>query len=177
MSPSEKNNNNEGDLEFISQKMNKLMTTPDLKDEVERRRSNRFRLQADVMLTLLIPNETFSPFSLRGVALDVSIGGIRVKTYQLNKKDYLATLHGMSHAKLVLNLPHVEDPIHLAGRVVWTEFHEAKGEEKSHCLLGVSFYKFSDDALDDFQEVLNSLETHVRTVNSSGSSPKGVKLS
>ncbi len=94
-------------------------------------------------LTILIPEETFSPNIVRCVATDVSLSGVRLKTYQLNKNDYLSLIKTVHFAKVVIELPYSQEPLNARASIVWVEYHEPKGGEGPYCILGLKFERLS----------------------------------
>ncbi|MDK2970351.1 MAG: hypothetical protein PWP23_106 [Candidatus Sumerlaeota bacterium] len=138
----------------------------------ERRRSARYRIALDCMVSLLIPHQTFTPHSIRGVTVDIAGEGMRLKTYSLTKKDFLDLIKGMSHVKIDIDDPFSEHPISLRGRVVWADYHDKTENDNPHCFLGISFYEFTPQAQRDFHDVMSRIERSSTTVEKI----KGIKL-
>jgi hypothetical protein len=119
----------------------------------ERRAQPRFSVSVDVMLTIMLPEETFTPNQYRGVTSDISGGGCKLKTFQITKGEYLNLLRGIRFAKIEFHFD--EKTVSLArGAIVWLDFHDASGpRDSSYCLLGVAF-SHKDKTFDDNLEKL-----------------------
>lgn len=127
----------------------------------DRRRFPRVKIQADVQFTILIPTETFSPYSYRGVTLDISMGGICLRTGQIDRDNYLRLIREIRYVKLRLYLPNLDEPLHLRGRVAWWDFHDVRGDQPSFCILGIAFHDFTEEAGEEFRAILSELEDSV----------------
>ena len=135
-----------------------------MKDEKardERRRFQRLPISGEVLMSVLMPHNTFSTFSIRGIATDISIGGMRIKTYQLQRQQYLDMIRGMSHAKLELRLPFLDEPLYFRGILAWSEYHDPTNREPAHCYLGLAFHEFTEEAQREFGEVLRLIADRV----------------
>ena len=124
---------------------------------IEKRDQPRIPITAEALLAVLVPDETFSPNYVRGVATDISLSGVRVKSYQLTREDYHRLIRGVNFAKLNLTLPYVEEPVELRARIVWVEFHDRKAGDPPHCVLGLKFERLGQAATVRLQYVLNRL--------------------
>lgn len=127
----------------------------------DRRRHPRVRIQADVQFTILIPTETFSPYSYKGVTSDISMGGLCLRTGQIDRGNYLTLIREIRYVKIRLYLPNLEEPLHLRGRVAWWDFHDARGTDPSYCILGISFHTFTEEAGEEFRSILSELQDRV----------------
>jgi hypothetical protein len=123
----------------------------------ERRKCPRYQVALDCMVSLLIPHQTFTPHAIRGVTVDLSHEGMRLKTYSLGKADFLELLRGMSHVKIEIADPYHDHPIHLRGQVVWADYHDKTERDNAHCFLGISFYEFTEQARREFHEVMGNI--------------------
>lgn len=124
----------------------------------ERRQAKRLPISAEGMLTIMVPEETFTPQQLRCVATDISLSGMRVKSYQITKTDYLQLLKGVRNAKASLDLPYLNSPLQLRATIVWVEYHDGStGRDKAHAVLGLSFSRMPDDVLPRLEYVIDRL--------------------
>lgn len=126
--------------------------------ESNRRRSPRYQISLDCLVSLLIPHQTFTPHAIRGVSVDLSQEGMRLKTYSLTKKDFLDLIKGMSHVKVDITDPFSDAPIQLRGRVVWADYREKCEDDQPHCYLGIAFYEFTPRAQQEFHEVMDQIQ-------------------
>lgn len=136
----------------------------------ERRKFPRFSFTAEAMMAVMIPQETFTPLGIRAVVSDISSTGLRVKTYQLGKTDYLELLKGVHYAKIAFDLPDVEESIEAKTSIVWVEYHDRTATDQAHCILGMRFERFVGRGADLLHKGLESLHA------SSMEAPKGTPL-
>lgn len=133
----------------------------------ERRLAARLSMSVDLMLTIMMPEETFTPFKRRGVTRDLSLGGLCIKTYQLTKQDYLSLLKMIRYAKIELE-PAPGKVINLRGQIVWMDYHDATKYDRAHCLLGICF----QTAPQDYHDYLCDLTQQVSPAPPAGT-PQG----
>jgi hypothetical protein len=124
------------------------MTTP----TGERRVEVRYRIPLPVALFLLFPEETFSVREHKAIAADISLSGCRLRVDNLDKHDYLKLLRQIRFAKVVFDFANL-GMIEVRGRLVWLDYHDAKGSDIAHCHLGIHF----SDPSQAFGEALASL--------------------
>ncbi len=128
------------------------------RNNTDRRKAKRLPISAEGMLTILVPEETFTPQVVRCVATDISMSGMRLKSYQLGKNDYLQMLKGLRHAKVALDLPYLDAPLQVRAMIVWVEYHDGTGKDRQeHCLLGLSFTHRDDSVLQRLEYVIDRL--------------------
>ncbi len=131
----------------------------------ERRQAKRLPISAEGMLTILVPEETFTPQQARCVATDISMSGMRLKSYQLTKNDYLQMLKGLRHAKVaLLDLPYLDSPLEIRAMVVWVEYHDGRGKDQPHCVLGLSFTRMEEIVLQRLEYVIDRLRAESGSV-------------
>ncbi len=124
-------------------------------------------------MAIMMPHETFTPLSIRSVVSDISLTGLRVKTYQLGKKDYLELIKNVHFAKIGFDLPGVEESIQGHASIVWVDYHDKSGEDQAHCLLGMKYERF----LGNSEELLRrGLENLRSPAPGSMPAPEGKKL-
>lgn len=134
----------------------------------ERRRYPRLKYKADVSFTILIPTETFSPYNYKAFTTDLSMGGLCMKTGQIDRKNFQTLIREIRYVKLNIYLPILDEALRLRGRVAWWDFHDARGTQPSFCMLGVAFHDFTDEAREEFLQILLNLEKHVETMEKAG---------
>jgi hypothetical protein len=123
----------------------------------ERRGQRRLKVAVDAEVKLLVPHETFSPYPVHGTTIDLSVGGMCIRTGDLTKKLYGEVLRGMSHAKVTLRHSWLVAPLHVSGRVVWSEFHDPRPGSPSHCLLGIAFHPMDAEEARAFAAALDGI--------------------
>lgn len=107
------------------------------KPGAERRRCQRFSIQRQAYISLLFPEETFSPQRLPATTRDVSEGGVSLVTRHIPKEIYQKLIRGIHHCKL--DFPISSDlnfTVH--GLVVWLDFHDGT-PATTH--VGIAFSK------------------------------------
>lgn len=139
-------------------------------DVSERRRFPRFAFTADAMMAIMIPEQTFTPLGIRAVVSDISGSGMRVKSYQLGKKDYLELLKSVHYAKIAFDLPGVEESIEAKTSIVWVEYHDRTATDQAHCILGMTFERFVGKGAELLAKGLANLQA------SAIEAPKGTPL-
>ncbi|MBX3730046.1 MAG: PilZ domain-containing protein [Candidatus Sumerlaeia bacterium] len=123
----------------------------------ERRGQRRLKIAIDAEIKLLVPHETFSPFPIHGITIDLSVGGMCVRTEEITKKLYGEVLRGMSHAKVTLRHSWLVAPLHVSGKVVWSEFHDPRPGQPSHCLLGIALHSMDAEEGRAFAAALDGI--------------------
>lgn len=118
----------------------------------ERRRHLRLPINLDLMLTIVLPEETFTPYKRRGVTTDLSASGACIKTYQLSRRDFSSLMKAIRFAKLELEPPG-QAPITLKGQIVWMDYHDATKFDRSYCMLGISLVNVPEE----YRELVSSL--------------------
>lgn len=130
----------------------------------ERRKHKRLPINCEVLITILIPEKTFSPHTVRGIGMDISESGLKAVTYQLKKKEYLDLLKEVRYAKLDIILPYFDEPIQLTARIVWLDYREKSStKDKPYCSLGFYFHKVPERAKQRLDYALTRLETESYT--------------
>jgi hypothetical protein len=128
---------------------------------VNRRAHTRIRFSAEASFHILLPTETFSPYHYRGTVTDISLGGLCVRTTQIDRATYTNLLREVRHVKISIRLPITPEPIYLRGKVVWWDFHDGRGLSPAYCNLGVSFHAFTPEAQAEFGALLDNLQAFI----------------
>ena len=132
---------------------------PDPSSSQERRRSKRIPLCCDVLITIVYPERTFTPHSMRGVAMDNSHSGAKAKTYQIGREEYKDLMKEVRYAKLLFSFPYFDDLVEVSARVVWLEYQDVKGNQPAVCNMGFYFEKMEDDTAARIDYVINRLDS------------------
>lgn len=110
-----------------------------------RRRHERLSIRTDALITLLYQELSFKPFTVRGVAVDVSMAGVRVRSTQLSEKDRLRLGEGPRYAELSVELPYLRDPLKGRARVCWAKEANVKPGEPKAVELGLEFVELAEE--------------------------------
>jgi len=129
------------------------------RDESDRRHQGRLALNAEALIRLILPEETLSPRSFRGVATDISPEGMKVRTYQVERDQFL---HLRRHTTLLcdvtIELPYLHDPLQMRGVVAWMHYEEGNRKEGDHVVIGVRLDLSATDGTRRLHYVLNRVE-------------------
>lgn len=90
-----------------------------------------------MLLSILFPEETFSPYRLPGTTMDVSRSGVRLRTTSIPKDLYLKMIRSIRHAK-VEYFSGEQKIAETQGQIVWMDFREG---EPGECHVGLCFYQ------------------------------------
>jgi len=131
------------------------MPPPDPPDD--RRQSRRLPLSADVMLSLLVPEQTISATPVRGVAMDISETGMRLKSYQVSPEQAELVADGSHWAKVTIELPYLARPLELKSRIVRSQYLRRTPEDSAHCVLGLRFERLLDSETAQIHYVIDRL--------------------
>ncbi len=106
---------------------------------VERRRTQRHRVDLGCVIELVIPTATERPGRQSARMVDVSEGGARVVVPKSSKRLFQRLLRGKAYAKLWMQLEtragRKGPELNLAGRIAWMDFDSQRGELR----LGLEF--------------------------------------
>ncbi len=91
------------------------------------------------MLTLLYPEISFEPRTVRAVAMDLSLQGIRLTSSQLTEADWKILCSGSHHAELAIELPYLKDPLKARAIVRWSQYHELSAKGCANVEMGLEF--------------------------------------
>jgi len=110
----------------------------------DRRVHRRYQVLLPVTLQLIFPEDTFSVREHPAIAMDISLGGCRIRTNSVDRSEYQKLLSPMRFAKVIF----VFRPgtrAEMRGKLVWMDYHDASAKDVAHCLLGVSFTAINED--------------------------------
>lgn len=104
------------------------------------RAHNRFSLEIEVSLHILIPEDTFAPQKLDGKTVDVSARGMQVGIDGLPHDLYAKLLARTRHVRVMFRTPVVERQIKITGRISWIDYRKPKADKQSGpCRIGIFF--------------------------------------
>ena len=108
----------------------------------DRRRHTRYPFTAEVKMAVLVPDQTFTPMDIGGHVIDLSTGGLRIKSRDISKQLYLDLLKDLHYAKIEVDFPGFSDPFQAKTSIVWLDFHDPTTSERAYCLVGLRFELF-----------------------------------
>ncbi len=125
--------------------------------EANRRQNRRISLSAHAILTLLVPELTNTPKGIRCVAKDLSMGGVKIKTYQIGEDVAGVLAEGIHWAKIQMELPYIDHMVELTSRVVWSQFMNEYKKKEVYTLLGLAFDKVPAKTKAEIEYVVSRL--------------------
>lgn len=140
----------------------------------DRRQAKRLPISATALLAIIIPDQTFTPNNVRSLATDISLTGMKVRSHQMTKEDYLRLIRGVNFAKVQVELPYLEEPLELKGKVVWVEYRDRTETEPASCVMGISFDRLPPQVHARLEYVIDRLsaESYDALPKLSGLEPK-----
>lgn len=96
-------------------------------------------INADALVTILFPEETFLPRCLRGVATQITEQGMEWTTYQLTERQVAQIQHEKHFAKVSLELPLSTPNFHLRAEVLSVTYRVRTRTEPARATLGLHF--------------------------------------
>ncbi len=131
------------------------MTTPDNQPHVP-----QIRIGLEAKVTILFPEETFTPLVLEGVTRDISASGMRVVATGVSEELYGKVLHHIRHAKVILNPPGWNRDITLRGRIVWLDYDNKAAPPT--CTFGITLENSSDEAQASLKDLVMRVVQKIR---------------
>ncbi len=121
---------------------------------------------AEVLLELLLPSETFDRKPIRGVATEITLLGFRMKSFQMDEVQSDILEEGGFDAKASLFLPYLEDPFTARVRVNYCEFRLGLKGNPDYTILSLSFAELDKDQRDQLRSVMRRVTSDsIETVN------------
>ena len=123
------------------------------------RRHERFDLELEATISILIAEDTFEPMDFEGKVVDVSVKGMRVRQEALPRRVYAKLLLKTRSATIQFNDPRDGSNISLTGRIAWIDYvKKTAGQMEGPCQFGLSFDASKDLELADYARFVNALE-------------------
>lgn len=126
----------------------------------ERRQDKRYESHLKARIRILIPEETFTPFSHEGVILDMSRRGMKVKTWDIDEATYKMLLTSTRQVRITFNPPKSDEAHTLFGRIVWLDFNNLG--RMPIMSYGIHFEQPSGDDEEIIGKCLKAFEEHKR---------------
>jgi len=121
----------------------------------DRRGQKRLPLSAEAMLCLVLPEEAVTQKAFRGVATDISGEGLRIKTFQVERDQFLLIRRYINiTCEVLVDLPYLTEPLQLHGVIVWLHYGSSNSQEAEHCSMGIRLENNTAEASRRLQHVL-----------------------
>jgi len=72
---------------------------------------------------MLLPEETFTPFPMKGTTCDICLGGLRFETTETTEDYYRLITQRIRYARIITVLPGSSQEVTLSARVAWVQFN------------------------------------------------------
>ncbi len=116
-----------------------------------RRAHERFAMELDVSLQILIPEETFQPRSMKAKTQDISVRGMKLLVPGLSRELYAQLISAKRYARVGLTDPKGGDQLKVSGLIVWYDYHRPeKAQRAGDCLMGIDINESVTGNLDDY---------------------------
>ncbi len=89
----------------------------------ERRSYKRIPVQLKARVRIIIPEETFTPFSHEGTILDMGPRGIKLKTWDIDDATYKMLLTSTRQVRITFTPPNSQLAHTFFGKIVWIDFN------------------------------------------------------
>lgn len=113
-------------------------------------------ITADAMVTILFPEDTFVPRSLRGIASSITEARMDWLTYQLSSNQVRQIQGELHYAKVALELPVVPGAIRLKAVVVSVQYQLRTTTDPARTTLGLQFVP--DGGREGLEQLHHALE-------------------
>lgn len=126
-----------------------------------KRSHDRYEIELDLLLQILVPEETFTPRGLEGKTIDISARGMKIVIPQLTTDFYTKLIKGTRYMRIVLNDPQNGEPIKLTGQIAWFDYHKpSAATEAGPCYMGIQFDERSGASLPSYEALFALLKSN-----------------
>ncbi len=91
--------------------------------DIERREFQRYASYVIARIRVLIPEETFSPFSHDALILDISEKGMKVESHDVDDPFYKMLLSAPRMVRITFTPPETEKAHTLFGKIAWIDYN------------------------------------------------------
>ena len=125
----------------------------------ERRMHQRYGVEPDVELMIMLPEQTFRPQGLKGKLVDASLGGMLVRLDQVMDSLYKSLLMETRHIRAVFTNPYTGDATIISGRIVWINYQSKDTSgEGGGCEFGICLTDCPISAAGAYSNFMNNIE-------------------
>lgn len=101
----------------------------------------RIPCDLDASVKILVPDETFTPFSIEGKIKDINSGGVRLVTTTVEKDLWLLFVRKKLYIKAEIHFQNID--ITVNGRLAWS--HYDSNTEPPTCIIGIEFQSMDSE--------------------------------
>lgn len=128
-------------------------------DKGHQRSHDRFELEFDIKLNIMIPEDTFRPQNLSCRTIDVSAKGMQVSVQNLHIDLYTKLLARPRNARVSFTPPGETKEILAMGRISWIDYCKPKAAEQTGpCRFGIFFADTEGPDLKAYTAFIDSIE-------------------
>ena len=113
------------------------------------------RIGIRAKVTVLFPEETFSPTLIDGITEDISPTGMRIRCDGVQDDVYGKTLKQVRFAKVDLENPLTGEELLLRGRIVWVDYNNRA--TPPCCTFGIAIEDDDDAGREALQQIVLSV--------------------
>ena len=122
---------------------------------VERRAEKRLECHISAKVRVIIPEETFTPFQHEAFILDISLRGMKLRTWEIDKAAYHKLLISSRMVRIAFLPPGGEKPYTLFGIIHWFDFNNR--EETPITTYGIHFEETTKEDNEVIQQCIQAI--------------------
>jgi hypothetical protein len=119
------------------------------------RKNLRHEVNLPVIVRVLIEEQTFTPYHLRGACRDINMAGALVEVEDLTRETYMLLIKKQRYIRLICGIPGREYPLMLFGRVVWYDYQSDC--EDALCRMGIAFEPMKEETDKILREYIDTV--------------------
>lgn len=124
----------------------------------DRRGSPRYKLELSLLISILLPEETFQPYKLNAKTLDLSLGGMCLSTDEMTLDLYVKLLGRKRYIRVAFTNPLLNEQVKITGRIIGIDFHESEpSAEGNVSRLRLLFQNGATDNSKPYQEFIENV--------------------
>jgi hypothetical protein len=124
-----------------------------------KRSHNRFAIELDISLQILIPEETFTPRGIEGKTIDISARGMKIVALKLPPEMYTKLIKGTRYMRVVFTSPIDSELIKMTGQIAWFDYHKPSEANAGQCFMGIQFDEKSGPGIEAYEKMLSSIRS------------------
>ena len=124
----------------------------------DRRGCPRYKLELSLLISILLPEETFQPHKLNAKTLDLSLGGMCLSTDEMTLDLYVKLLGHRRYIRVAFANLLRNEQVKITGRIIWIDFDKSEpSTEGSVSRLRLLFQSGATDNAKPYQEFIENI--------------------
>jgi hypothetical protein len=125
----------------------------------DRRRTIRYPVDLEAEVQIVRPEETFTPMTLDGKIIDLSLRGARIALRRFPQREYLQLVKQRKppYVSLFCSFPPEQDRSRLFGLLTYIDYRGEKNDPA--CNLGISFGEMEQKDIDRLDGYLDQVQS------------------